>query len=88
MDLSTFCVHVHFVISWLKNISFSTLFSRAFNYCVTCHAAVKNPELIKECECSRGIEYLIKYGFNKYLIALHKFASKLLNTLYLECNYS
>ncbi|XP_078383482.1 calcium-activated potassium channel subunit alpha-1-like isoform X3 [Oculina patagonica] len=32
----------------------STEVKRAFNYCVTCHADVKSPELIKECECSRG----------------------------------
>ncbi|XP_020623677.1 calcium-activated potassium channel slowpoke-like isoform X2 [Orbicella faveolata] len=31
----------------------STEVKRAFYYCLTCHADVKCPELIKECECSK-----------------------------------
>nr|XP_058942213.1 calcium-activated potassium channel slowpoke-like isoform X3 [Pocillopora verrucosa] len=27
---------------------------RALHYCVNCHADVKQPELIKECDCSKG----------------------------------
>lgn len=33
---------------------FFSIISRAFYYCLTCHADVKYPELIRECECSRG----------------------------------
>lgn len=29
---------------------------RAFHYCVNCHADVKQPELIKECDCSKENE--------------------------------
>ncbi|KAJ7388621.1 Calcium-activated potassium channel subunit alpha-1 [Desmophyllum pertusum] len=32
----------------------ATEVKRAFFYCVTCHADVKIPELIKECDCSRA----------------------------------
>lgn len=43
---------------------FFCIISRAFYYCLTCHADVKSPELIKECECSRGTKM-------QYFITLH-----------------
>ena len=43
-----------FAILWLNIYIFFSIMSRAFYYCLTCHADVKYPELIKECECSRG----------------------------------
>ena len=29
---------------------------RAYHYCVTCHENVESPELVKECECFKGID--------------------------------
>ena len=37
-----------FAVLWLKIFFF--IMSRAFYYCLTCHADVKYPELIEECE--------------------------------------
>lgn len=53
---------------------FFSIISRAFYYCLTCHADVKYPELIRECECSRGT-------MMQYLIALHVSSSHCSNVV-------
>nr|XP_058942210.1 calcium-activated potassium channel slowpoke-like isoform X1 [Pocillopora verrucosa] len=47
---------------------------RALHYCVNCHADVKQPELIKECDCSKGT--LTFRGLGKAVLITATAASK------------